>query len=173
MVSSLKLRPNLNLLLYPEPVKFERRNPLVTKRFQCLEGCVRQEAAYDIPTFDSNNDDPLICLSCGSGNTSRGQQPVYQISFETDEEAIEIANETRCGLQMAVFTSSLKRCFFCSARLRTGKIVINETTDFLKPQWLFGGGEGTKSGYGRSGGRFTIDDVTHLKSVCIDLAKTL
>ncbi len=59
--------PYLNLLLYPEPVKFKRRNPLDPKYFQYLEGCVRQEAAYDIPTFDSNNnDDPLIYLSFGS-----------------------------------------------------------------------------------------------------------
>jgi MGT family glycosyltransferase len=58
--------PYLNLLLYAEPVKFKRRNPLDPKRFQYLEGCVRQEAAYDIPTFDSNNDDPLIYLSFGS-----------------------------------------------------------------------------------------------------------
>lgn len=64
--------PYLNLLLCPEPVKFERRNPLVPKRFQYLEGCVCQEAAYDIPTFDSNNDDPRIYLSfdsLGCGDT--------------------------------------------------------------------------------------------------------
>ena len=58
--------PYLNLLLYPEPVKFKRRNPLDPKRFQYLEGCVRQEAPYEIPTFDKNNDGPLIYLSFGS-----------------------------------------------------------------------------------------------------------
>ena len=58
--------PYLNLLLYPEPVKFKRRNPLDPKRFQYLEGCVRDEAPYDIPTFDKNNDGPLIYLSFGS-----------------------------------------------------------------------------------------------------------
>ena len=58
--------PYLNLLLYPEPVKFKRRNPLDPKRFQFLEGCVRKEADYEIPTFDANNEAPLIYLSFGS-----------------------------------------------------------------------------------------------------------
>ena len=58
--------PYLNLLLYPEPVKFKRRNALDPKRFQYLEGCVRNEAPYDIPTFEKHNDGPLIYLSFGS-----------------------------------------------------------------------------------------------------------
>ena len=58
--------PYLNLLLYPEPVKFQRRNPLDPNRFQYLEGCVRQEVDYDIPHFEKNNDGPLIYVSFGS-----------------------------------------------------------------------------------------------------------
>ena len=38
--------PHLNLLLYPEPVKFKRRDPLDPARFQYLEGCVREEEPY-------------------------------------------------------------------------------------------------------------------------------
>ena len=58
--------PYLNLLLYPEPVRFKRRNPLDPARFQYLEGCVRNEAPYDVPTFEKHNDGPLIYLSFGS-----------------------------------------------------------------------------------------------------------
>ena len=58
--------PYLNLLLYPEPVKFKRRNPLDPARFQYLEGCVRKEADFDIPAFEKNNDGPVIYLSFGS-----------------------------------------------------------------------------------------------------------
>ena len=39
--------PYLNLLLYPEAVKFKRKHPLDPKQFQYLEGCVRKEAPYD------------------------------------------------------------------------------------------------------------------------------
>lgn len=58
--------PYLNLLLYPEPVKFKRRHPLDSKRFQYLEGCVRQEQAYEIPAFAANQDKPLVYVSYGS-----------------------------------------------------------------------------------------------------------
>ena len=58
--------PYLNLLLYPEPVKFKRRNPLDPARFQYLEGCVRQEADYAVPDFGAANDTPLLYVSFGS-----------------------------------------------------------------------------------------------------------
>jgi len=58
--------PHMNLLLYPEPVKFKRRHPLPPDRFQYLEGCVRQEAPYEIPAFKANGDKPLLYVSFGS-----------------------------------------------------------------------------------------------------------
>ncbi len=58
--------PYMNLLLYPEPLKYERQIPLDPARFQYLEGCVRQEKDYQIPTFKRANDAPLIYLSFGS-----------------------------------------------------------------------------------------------------------
>ncbi len=58
--------PHLNLLLYPEPVKFRRRTPLDPVRFQYLEGCVRQDEPYEVPEFEANNDAPLLYVSFGS-----------------------------------------------------------------------------------------------------------
>jgi UDP:flavonoid glycosyltransferase YjiC (YdhE family) len=58
--------PSMNLLLYPKPLAFKRRYPLDPKRFQYLEGCVRDEGKYDVPQFKANNDKPLIYVSYGS-----------------------------------------------------------------------------------------------------------
>ncbi len=62
--------PYLNLLLYPTAVKFNRQNPLDSKRFQYLEGCVRKEADYQLPVFSKNQDKPqekpLLYISFGS-----------------------------------------------------------------------------------------------------------
>ena len=58
--------PHLNLLLYPEPVKFKRRDPLDPARFQYLEGCVRQDEPYEVPEFKANKDEPLLYVSFGS-----------------------------------------------------------------------------------------------------------
>ncbi len=58
--------PYMNLLLYPEAVKFKRRHALDPDQFQYLEGCVRSEKPYTVPTFEKNNDGPLIYVSFGS-----------------------------------------------------------------------------------------------------------
>ena len=58
--------PYLNLLLYPEPVKFNRSTPLDPNMFQYLEGCVRQEDPYDPPDFPGIENSPLVYVSFGS-----------------------------------------------------------------------------------------------------------
>ncbi len=58
--------PFMNLLLYPEAVKFHRRHPLPPARFQYLEGCVRTEVPYEVPAFAANADKPLLYVSFGS-----------------------------------------------------------------------------------------------------------
>lgn len=58
--------PYLNLMLYPEAIAYERKEPLDKKRFQYLEGCVRKDEAYTIPEFKINNDKPIIYISFGS-----------------------------------------------------------------------------------------------------------
>lgn len=58
--------PHMNLLLYPEPVKFARATPLDPERFQYLEGCVRQDEGYDVPAFEANEGEPLLYISYGS-----------------------------------------------------------------------------------------------------------
>ena len=58
--------PYLNLLLYPEPVAFKRSAPLPSERFQYLEGCVREEAPYTLPSFAVRDNAPLVYLSFGS-----------------------------------------------------------------------------------------------------------
>jgi len=58
--------PYLNLLLYPQPVQFERSAPLSPQRFQYLEGCVRREVPYTVPNFPVHEAAPLVYLSFGS-----------------------------------------------------------------------------------------------------------
>ncbi|HHY95430.1 MAG TPA: aldehyde dehydrogenase [Firmicutes bacterium] len=105
-------------------------------------------------------------------NTEETFGPVAPvILFNDDDEAIAMANASGYGLQMSVFTSSIKKLYYYAERLRTGNVVFNDSTDYWEAHEPFGGGGGTKSGYGRLGGRFTLDDVTHLKSIAIDINK--
>jgi acyl-CoA reductase-like NAD-dependent aldehyde dehydrogenase len=91
------------------------------------------------------------------------------ITIENYEQAVELANGTGYGLQMAVFTQDIDKAFYFAERLRSGNVVINDTTDYWEAHEPFGGGGGTRSGYGRLGGRFTFDDMTHLKTVALHI----
>lgn len=61
-----EISPTMNLLLYPKPLQFRRRVPLDPRRFQYLEGCVRDEGTYRVPRFAANEGKPLIYVSYGS-----------------------------------------------------------------------------------------------------------
>lgn len=95
------------------------------------------------------------------------------VEFETDEEALAMANSTKLGLQMSVYTSSLKRAFWYQSRLVAGNICINESCGFWEPHQPFGGCPGTETGNGRIGGKYTIEETTFLKTITVNFNKCL
>jgi acyl-CoA reductase-like NAD-dependent aldehyde dehydrogenase len=91
------------------------------------------------------------------------------ITVGSDEEALEAANDSHLGLQAAVYTRSLKRAFTYLDSLRVGNVVVNDTTDYWEAHEPFGGASGTRTGWGRIGGRYTMLDMTDLKTVALDV----
>jgi MGT family glycosyltransferase len=71
----------MNLLLYPEPLHYKRRNPLDPARYQYLEGCVREDEPYTLPTFAKNADKPLIYIGSGSMNEADVELNKRQIAL--------------------------------------------------------------------------------------------
>jgi acyl-CoA reductase-like NAD-dependent aldehyde dehydrogenase len=99
--------------------------------------------------------------------------PVLPITtFRDDEEAVRLANDSHLGLQAAVFTSSLKRAFTFVDRLRVGNVVVNDTTDYWESLEPFGGASGTRTGWGRVGGKWGLMDMTDLRTAVIDYRNT-
>ena len=90
------------------------------------------------------------------------------IHVDGDDEALRVANDSHLGLQAAVYTRSLSRAFRYSEHLRVGNVVVNDSTDYWEAHEPFGGAAGTRSGWGRIGGRYTILDLTDLKTVVLD-----
>ena len=92
--------------------------------------------------------------------------PVLPIlTADDDDEAIAIANRSNLGLQAAVFTSSLAQAFWYADRIRSGTVVVNDSTDFWETFQPFGGAAGTDTGWGR--GR--LEEFTDLQTVVFDL----
>jgi len=91
------------------------------------------------------------------------------IRVRSDDEALAVANDSHLGLQAAVYTSSLKRAFAYVDNLRVGNVVVNDSTDYWEAHEPFGGASGTQSGWGRIGGRYTMLDMSDLKTVALDV----
>ena len=92
------------------------------------------------------------------------------ILVDGDEQALEVANDSHLGLQAAVYTKSLSRAFRYLDNLQVGNVVVNDSTDYWEAHEPFGGASGTRSGWGRIGGRYTMLDMTDLKTVVLDVS---
>lgn len=94
--------------------------------------------------------------------------PVAAISaFETEQEALEIANDTEYGLVAYVHTLDPRRIYRMSRKLQYGMVAINRTkvTGASIP---FGGMK--QSGIGREGARLGMEAFMEVKYVCRDWA---
>jgi succinate-semialdehyde dehydrogenase/glutarate-semialdehyde dehydrogenase len=91
------------------------------------------------------------------------------IRVGSDDEALTVANDSHLGLQAAVYTSSLKRAFRYLDNLQVGNVVVNDSTDYWEAHEPFGGASGTQTGWGRIGGRYTMLDMTDLKTIVLDV----
>lgn len=87
------------------------------------------------------------------------------IPFDTEDEAINIANDTVYGLGSGVFTSNVARAHRVSTRIKSGICWIN-TYRAISPIAPFGGLN--QSGYGREAGMQAIKDYTRTKTVWIN-----
>src|SRR3954468_12847569 len=83
------------------------------------------------------------------------------------DEAIELANSTRYGLQAGVFTSDLKSALEGARRLEFGGVTINEAPTFRADQMPYGGVKA--SGNTREGPAYAVRELTEERLVVIDL----
>ena len=92
--------------------------------------------------------------------------PVFPVtSFETNEEAIALANASKYGLGAAVFTQRIDLASRYSHELEAGNVVINGSSYFRTFEMPFGGWK--KSGLGNEGVSITFDEMTRIKNVVL------
>ncbi|MFH3653509.1 NAD-dependent phenylacetaldehyde dehydrogenase [Acinetobacter nosocomialis] len=111
------------------------------------------------PTLISfkNTDDPLF--------SEETFGPVVGVMpFETDEELIQLMNQSRFGLTASIWTNDLSKALRLIPKIEAGTLWVNMHT-FLDPSVPFGGVKA--SGIGREFSDAFIEDYTELKSVMI------
>ena len=94
--------------------------------------------------------------------------PVVTLSKTSSlDEAIELANSTRYGLQAAVFTLDIRAAMHAAQRLEFGGVTINEAPTFRADQMPYGGVKA--SGNTREGPAWAVREMTEERLVVLDI----
>jgi len=88
-------------------------------------------------------------------------------TFETEEEAMKMANDTEYGLMSGVFTKDISRALRVAGSLDSGVIGIN-CISYINAQAPFGGRK--QSGIGRELGEYALRAYTEPKTILINMA---
>ncbi|NNC81709.1 MAG: aldehyde dehydrogenase family protein, partial [Acidimicrobiales bacterium] len=120
--------------------------------------------------FDHGNYYEPTILACPDQSIRSTQVELFGpvmsvIKFDTEDEAIALANDTSFGLGSGIFTENLSRAHRVSAKIHSGIVWVN-TYRAISPISPFGGFG--NSGYGREAGVDAVEDYIRTKSVWIN-----
>lgn len=92
--------------------------------------------------------------------------PVVGVTaYDTFDEAVALANDTRYGLQAAVFTSDISTALAAASRLDFGGVLVNEVPTWRADQQPYGGVR--DSGNTREGPAYAVEELTERRMVVI------
>ena len=116
------------------------------------EGCVMKPVILDNVTKDMDIAKDMEVFG-----------PVIPIiTFDTDEEAVEIANQSKYGLSSGVATKDMHKAFYYTEHIEASAVWINGTRALRHDDQPFGGCKQT--GIGNEGGAFTCHEFVRLKT---------
>lgn len=85
------------------------------------------------------------------------------VTVENIEDAVNYTNSTEYGLQTGIFTKDLDKAFYAVNKVKSGAVIVNNGPQFASPFIPFGGVK--KSGLGREGVKYTISEMTIVKTM--------
>lgn len=127
-----------------------------------LCGGKRRSETFLEPTILENTDESMDIVS------EEAFAPVVSLmSYETIEEVVERVNNSQFGLQAGIFTKDIKTAFYAVDHLEVGGVMVGDMPTFRVDQMPYGGVK--LSGTGREGARYSVEEMTELKTVMINL----
>ncbi|TGK79036.1 NAD-dependent succinate-semialdehyde dehydrogenase [Leptospira noumeaensis] len=119
-------------------------------------------------TLGGNFFEPTVLYPVNSSMVVTKEETFGPVSciqtFQTEEEAIQLANDTDFGLASYLYTKDMARIFRVAEQLEYGMVGINEGL-ISSEQVPFGGVK--FSGMGREGSKYGLDDYTVTKYLCL------
>ena len=150
------------LISEKEAIRVEKMvNEAIEKGARLLTGGVRKGAFYS-PTVLTD-----VPVDCTISKEEIFGPVVLLYSIEDLDTAIKKANDVDYGLQAGIFTNDVRKAHEAIAKLDVGGIMINDSSDYRIDAMPFGGVK--KSGLGREGIKFAIEEMTEPKVVCFKL----
>ena len=130
----------------------------VTEGARLITGGARRRATIepvvmaDVP--------PQVRISC---NEVFG--PVVGVnSYKTLDEAIELVDNSKYGLQAGIYTGNVRNAFIAARQVHVGGFMINDISQYRVDQMPYGGVK--LSGSGREGPRYAVEEMTGPKLIC-------
>jgi len=124
-----------------------------------LENITSQDSTYRIRPFIITD----VTKDMDIYYTESFGPSVSLIPFDSEEEALEIANDTEYGLSGAIFTENLGTGLRLARQIDTGAVHINQMSVHDEPSLPHGGVK--KSGWGRFNAQWGLDEFTKFKTV--------
>jgi len=154
---------NLGCLIHPSAAN---------KVHELVSTAINEGATIEFGSLSQQPDNsfypPTILSNVSHGSAITEQEifgPVLAlISFDTDEQVINYANDTNFGLASYFYTQNIQRLFKISEALEYGMVGANDSmiSNTVAP---FGGIK--QSGYGREGSKYGLEDYMAIKYICI------
>jgi benzaldehyde dehydrogenase (NAD) len=150
--------------------------PIINSRqIERIDGIVKDAVAKGAVLRAGGSYDRLFYAPTVLENVTPGMRvyseevfgPVLSVlTFDTDEEAIAMANASEYGLSTGVITQSIERAMQFTAKLKTGIVHVNDQTVADEP-WVPFGGRGASGNGGRHGGVANWEEFTQWQWVTI------
>ncbi|KAL7392879.1 hypothetical protein ABVT39_003208 [Epinephelus coioides] len=130
----------------------------VSRGAKVLKGGKRLEGSFMEPTLLADVTTDMLCTR---EETFGPLLPV--IRFNTEEEALAIANASNVGLAGYIFSQDVSQIWRVTEELEVGLVGVNEGL-LSTPEATFGGVK--ESGLGREGSKYGIDEYLEIKYMC-------
>lgn len=86
-------------------------------------------------------------------------------AYDDFDKGIELANDSRFGLQVGVYSSSINKAMQAWDHIEAGGVIINDVPTFRVDNMPYGGVK--DSGFGREGVKYAIEDMTEIRLMVV------
>jgi succinate-semialdehyde dehydrogenase/glutarate-semialdehyde dehydrogenase len=122
------------------------------------------------PTASGNFIGPIVLGRVLPGSSIASDAEVFGpvfpvVSFDNDQQAIRIANDSSFGLNASIFTRDLQRAVYLAHHVQAGTVSVNASGLYRPDAIEYGGYK--MSGFGREGLRASFHELTQVKTIAL------